>query len=389
LIHLLIKQSIMKVQSKYKFLFILTFCAFFGFSSGAQNRSTSGKTKSEFYTKEDFKNVEKFDAHVHLNIYDTTFISQARRDNLRLLTVNVNPAYYPSVEEQENVALRMVKDFPDRLAYATTFTVENWGTKEWLPQTLSYLENSFKQGAIAVKIWKNIGMGLKDKNGKFVMIDDARFDQVLDMIEKNNITLLGHIGEPRNAWLPVDQMTVSNDKGYFTSHPEYHMFKHPENPSYEDQVNSRDNMLKKHPKLRFVGAHLGSLEWNVDELAKRLDQFPNMAVDMAARIVHLQSQSAQNWQKVRNFMIKYQDRLIYATDHGVDAKSDLSSINKRLHDSRMRDWTYFATNDDMTSSSFSGSFKGLQLPKPVIDKIYRINAQKWFPGIDNLTYQQK
>lgn len=363
--------------------------AFLGFSSNAQNRSTSGQTSSEFYTKEDFKHVQKFDVHVHLNIYDTTFISQARRDNLRLLTVNVNPAYYPSVEEQQSVALRMVKDFPDRLAYATTFTVENWGTKEWLPQTLAYLENSFKQGAIAVKIWKNIGMGLKDSNGKFVMIDDSRFDPVLKMIEKNNITLLGHLGEPRNAWLPVDQMTVSNDKGYFTTHPEYHMFKHPENPSYEDQVNARDNMLKKHPNLRFVGAHLGSLEWNVDELAKRLDQFPNMAVDMAARIVHLQAQSAQNWQKVRNFMIKYQDRLIYATDHGVDAKSDLSTINKRLHETRMKDWTYFATNDDMTSSSFSGTFKGLQLPKPVIDKIYRINAQKWFPGIDNSNLKQK
>ncbi len=379
----------MKILSKCKCLFILIAAAFLGFSSSAQNRSTSGQTSSEFYTKEDFKHVQKFDVHVHLNIYDTTFISQARRDNLQLLTVNVNPAYYPSVEEQQSVALRMVKDFPDRLAYATTFTVENWGTKEWLPQTLAYLENSFKQGAIAVKIWKNIGMGLKDSNGKFVMIDDSRFDPVLKMIEKNNITLLGHLGEPRNAWLPVDQMTVSNDKGYFTTHPEYHMFKHPENPSYEDQVNARDNMLKKHPNLRFVGAHLGSLEWNVDELAKRLDQFPNMAVDMAARIVHLQAQSAQNWQKVRNFMIKYQDRLIYATDHGVDAKSDLSTINKRLHETRMNDWTYFATNDDMTSSSFSGTFKGLQLPKPVIDKIYRINAQKWFPGIDNSNLKQK
>lgn len=379
----------MKILSQCKCLFILIAAAFLGFGSSAQNRSTSGQTSSEFYTKEDFKHVQKFDVHVHLNIYDTTFISQARRDNLRLLTVNVNPAYYPSVEEQQSVALRMVKDFPDRLAYATTFTVENWGTKEWLPQTLAYLENSFKQGAIAVKIWKNIGMGLKDSNGKFVMIDDSRFDPVLKMIEKNNITLLGHLGEPRNAWLPVDQMTVSNDKGYFTTHPEYHMFKHPENPSYEDQVNARDNMLKKHPNLRFVGAHLGSLEWNVDELAKRLDQFPNMAVDMAARIVHLQAQSAQNWQKVRNFMIKYQDRLIYATDHGVDAKSDLSTINKRLHETRMKDWTYFATNDDMTSSSFSGTFKGLQLPKPVIDKIYRINAQKWFPGIDNSNLKQK
>ncbi|MGB4400344.1 MAG: amidohydrolase family protein [Daejeonella sp.] len=372
----------MKNLIKFKSLWVLILCLPITFNSQAQNISSSSLSSSEFYTREDFKNVEKYDTHVHLNIYDTTFINQAKRDNLRLLTVNVNPAYYPSVEDQEKVALQLVKAFPDRVAYTTTFTVDNWGTKEWLPETLAYLENSFKQGAIGVKIWKNIGMGLKDKNGKFVMIDDPRFDPVLKFIEKSNITLLGHIGEPRNAWLPVEEMTVSNDKGYFTRHPEYHMYQHPQNPSYEDEVNSRDNMLKKHPNLRFVGAHLGSLEWSVDELAKRLDRFPNMAVDMAARIVHLQSQSVKNRQKVRDFMIKYQDRLIYATDHGVDAKTNLATMNKGLHDTRMRDWTYFATNEDMTSSSFEGSFKGLQLPKQVIDKIYRINAQKWFPGFN-------
>ena len=379
----------MKILIKFKSLWLLTLCFLFTFNSQAQNTRSSSPSRSEFYTKEDFKNVEKYDTHVHLNIFDTTFINQAQRDNLRLLTVNVNPAYYPSVQDQEKVALQLVKAFPDRVAYTTTFTVDNWGTKEWLPETLAYLENSFKQGAIGVKIWKNIGMGLKDKNGKFVMIDDPRFDPVLKFIEKNNITLLGHIGEPRNAWLPVEEMTVSGDKGYFTRHPEYHMYQHPQNPSYEDEVNSRDNMLKKHPNLRFVGAHLGSLEWNVDELAKRLDQFPNMAVDMAARIVHLQFQSTKDWQKVRDFMIKYQDRLIYATDHGVDSKSNLATMNKGLHDTRMRDWTYFATNHDMTSSSFEGSFKGLQLPKQVIDKIYRLNAQKWFPGISGLTNQSK
>ena len=95
------------------------------------------------------------------------------------------------------------------------------------------------------------------------------------------------------------------------------MYRHPEFPSYEDQIVARDRMLEKHADLQFVGAHLGSLEWSVDELAKRLDRFPNMAVDMAARIPHLQVQSVKNWQKVHDFMIKYQDRLIYATDHGV------------------------------------------------------------------------
>ena len=92
------------------------------------------------------------------------------------------------------------------------------------------------------------------------------------------------------------------------------MFLHPEYPSYEDQINARDHLLELHPDLKFIGCHLGSLEWNVDELAKRLDKFPDLAVDMSARICHLQYQSAKDREKVRDFCIKYQDRLLYGTD---------------------------------------------------------------------------
>ena len=62
---------------------------------------------------------------------------------------------------------------------------------------------------------------------------------------------------------------------------------------------SCSRMLEKHPKLRFVAAHLASLEWNVDELAKRLDKYPNIALDMAERICHLQFQAVRDWQKVQ------------------------------------------------------------------------------------------
>ena len=110
------------------------------------------------------------------------------------------------------------------------------------------------------------------------MIDDPRFDSLFAFLEKNRVPVVGHLGEPRNCWLPVNQMTVKGDISYFTQWPVYHMYKHPEMPSYEDQISARDNMLAKHPTLTFVGAHLGSLEWNVDSLAARLDRFPNMAV---------------------------------------------------------------------------------------------------------------
>lgn len=222
-------------------------------------------------------------------------------------------------------------------------------------------------------------MDLRDKNGKFVMLDHPRLGPVLDYLEKNHIPLIGHNGEPRDCWLPLDKMTFS--QSYYGSHPEYHMFLHPEYPSYEDQINARDKMLEKHPNIRFVGVHLGSLEWDVDELARRLDKFPNMAVDMAERICHLQYQTVKNREKVHDFLIRYQDRLIYATDYWVGASSDPVESEKRIHERRLRDLRYFVTDDEMNVPDFDEKFKALKLPKEVVDKIYRRNAEKWFPGI--------
>ena len=213
------------------------------------------------------------------------------------------------------------------------------------------------------------------------MIDDPRFDPIIDFIIKNSIPVVGHLGEPKNCWLPVEKMTIKGDKNYFSEHPEYYMYLHPEFPSYEEQIAARDNMLEKHPGLKFIGAHLGSLEWSVDQLAKRFDKFPNMAVDMAARITHLQYQAKTNWQKVHDFCITYQDRLLYATDILVNETDSTEAIKKQAHGTWLNDWKFFTTNEKMQSPEVEGGFNGLKLPRTVIDKIYRKNAERWFPGV--------
>jgi hypothetical protein len=170
---------------KTKFLYLCMICLLFYNKAQSQMKpSKANKSSTQFYTLQDFKSVEKYDTHVHINTYDTAFINLAKADNFKLLTVNVNPSTYPSIDNQENVSLELIKSFPEQVAYATTFTVKDWGTDLWLPQTLAYLKNSFSKGAIGVKVWKNIGMELRDKDGKFVMVNDARLDPVFDFIEK-------------------------------------------------------------------------------------------------------------------------------------------------------------------------------------------------------------
>jgi len=216
--------------------------------------------------------------------------------------------------------------------YGATFYFDTagWGTESWSKKAIAHLEKNISGGAITVKIWKNIGMTERDRNGKFIMVDDPWIAPVIEYIIERGLPITGHLGEPRNCWLPFDKMTVSSDSSYYAQHPQYHMFLHPEYPSYEDQIGARDNMLKQHPDLTFIGCHLGSLEWNVDSLAIRLDRYPKMAVDMAARICHLQYQSSKDRERVRNFCIKYQDRLLYGTDIGYTGPIILKALRKGL-----------------------------------------------------------
>ena len=343
------------------------------------DREESISETQKYYTAEDFSTVKKIDTHVHIRTDNPAFIQQAVQDNFRFVDIDVYKTVGPTVEEQRVRAVKHLKAFPSNVSYATTFSTKDFESDGWQERTIGFLRNSFEQGAIGVKVWKNIGMELKDRNNNFVMIDHPIFDPVFDFIAESNITLLSHQGEPRDCWLPLDSMIFH--QSYYRSHPEYHMFLHPEYPSYEDQINARDNMIAKHPNMKVVSVHMGSLEWSVDELAKRLDRYPNMAVDMAARINDLQFQVKNDRQKVYDFFIKYQDRLLYGTDIIITEASDADPSNamKNAHKRWMNDWIFFVTDDVISTSKFD--VKGLKLPREVIDKIYRKNAEAWLPGM--------
>ncbi len=332
----------------------------------------SCQPKQTSYTINDFEKVPKIDAHFHFFTMDDRYIEYVTSINFKLLSINVDSGY--PVDEQLNISEKILQANPGAYAFLGTFSVEKFGEPDFASSTIDRITECMDKGASGIKIWKNVGMELQDQDGNYVMADDPEFDPILKYMEENKIPLLAHLGEPRNCWLPGDQMTVAGDRSYYENHPQYHMYLHPEMPSYEDQINARDRLLDRYPDMIFIGAHLGSLEWNVDELAKRLDKYPNFNVDMAARIGHLRNQSAEDWDRVRNFMIKYQDRLLYATDMSVSDVNpqDFKIKTESMYNHWMNDWLYLATDSTVND------VKGLMLPKEVIDKIYYRNAEFLF-----------
>jgi len=359
----------------FSLLMCFAFIAFYSFQNRLTNKTTH---KMQYYSVSDFQCVPKIDGHFHYNSSDVRFLEFADSLNFRIISPNVDTEI--PIDKQLEITSAIKKQFPGKFAFFGTFTVDNFGNSVFGKETVNRIGQCMKGGASGIKIWKNIGMSLQDNSGKFVMVDHAKFDTVFNYLEKHQIPLLAHLGEPKNCWLPEDQMTTPNDKRYYKNHPQYHMFLHPESPTYEDQIMARNHLLQKYPGLEFIGAHLASEEWSVEELSKSFDRYPQLKVDLAARISHLEYQSSKDREKVRNFLIKYQDRIIYATDMSVNEKStNYASVCEGMKRTWLDHWTYLATDSTMVFKDMPDTkLKGLQLPKEAVDKIFYKNAEGYF-----------
>ena len=212
------------------------------------------------------------------------------------------------------------------------------------------------------------------------MLDDARLKPVFDYMEARGVTLLDHQGEPYNCWLPLEKMSVDNDRAYFKAHPQYHMFLHPEMPSWEAQMAARNRLLDAHPKLKFVGMHMASLERDVDELAAFLDRYPDAKVDIAARIGQVQAQAQHDREKVRRFFVRYQDRLLYGTDVEQEPKQPGAEMARETEQAWRTQWRWFVSDDTFRVADLDQPVRGLALPRGVIDKLYHLNAERAFRG---------
>ena len=323
-----------------------------------------------------FAAMQPVDTHVHAFKSDPAFADLMARLRLRVLDICVadKQGIYGALAAQLARAKAFVGASPGHAKLCVTFNPFTFQHKDFAQHTVKQLHQEFSDGAVAVKIWKNIGMELKTPDGRYVMPDDPAFAPIYREIAAENKTLVAHVAEPSSCWEPPNP--DSPDYDYYKENPEWYMYLHPDHPRKEVILAARDHLLAENPKLRVVGAHLGSMETDVDEIAKRFDRYPNFAVDTAARMEYLMLAPRE---KVRNFLIQYQDRVVYGTDLEFLANETTPDALKDWQDTYARDWKFLAT--DQTLQLRGREIQGLKLPEPVLRRIYHDNAVHWISGI--------
>ena len=319
---------------------------------------------------------ERIDTHIHLNRTGPEILAGFRQTRWRALTICDSRAVGdepPDLDEQVRGAIALHRESKGLIAWATSFDARPFERPDFTETTVAGLKGCFKEGAIAVKIWKNIGMAIRSKSGAYLLADNPVLLPIYEMIQRQDKTLVAHQAEPDGAWLPLD--AKNPEIRYYSAHRDWYQYGRKGAPRKEEILAARDRVIAKFPKLRVVGAHLGSNESDLPALAKRLDTYPNFAVDMAARVRYL---AAGDQKTVREFLNRYQDRITYGTDivWRTQTEQQVWHSVQTAHD---RDWNFFARSGEM---DYNGHLtQGLALPEKLLRKIFYDNPVRWFPGI--------
>lgn len=323
-----------------------------------------------------FERLRKIDVHSH--IYEDMPVVNAmlRRINLRVVNIS-NPGTDGHLDFMHRFNAGLVKGQPDIFSFASTFDLTTRNQPGYGARVAKALDETFAQGAVMVKIWKEVGLELKRPDGAFLLPDDPILDPVYAHLAGRQKPLLAHLAEPREAWLPLDPKGVHY--GYYSRNPRWHLYGKPEYPSHARLMAARDHILATHPTLVVIGAHIGSLEYDVDDVATRLDKYPNFHVEVSARTRDLTRQPSG---KVRAFFLKYQDRILYGVDRSwrpyrtpgvTPSDAERSKFAEELEAQYRRDWAFYAGTGP---TDYGDTVEGLALPHAVLEKFYWRNAAR-------------
>jgi len=324
-----------------------------------------------------FAALDPIDTHTHAFQDSPALYAMLKRLNLHTLDITLVDNFSPELKDLAKTrkeAWAVVHHSDGYIAMCSTFDPFKYNQPKFAENANRIISDDFSHGAVAVKIWKNVGMEIKDAKGKYIMPDNPVFEPIFKNIQAHNKTLIAHLADPNTIWEAPNP--DSADYGYYMHHPELYMYTKPGAPSKASILVARDHVLEANPKLRMVGAHLGSMEADFHQLAQHLDKYPNFAVDLAARMPYVEMQPRAD---LIAFITKYQDRLIYATDNEFPPGADPQNAMKEWENQYANDWRFFATNDVVEYHGHK--IQGLALPQPILRKLYHDNAVKWFPGI--------
>lgn len=294
------------------------------------------------------------------------------RKNIRAM-VNLTGGYDNGLTE---AVAKYDRAYPGRFYTFTEPSYSRFQEPNYPKTQARAIEQAHGDGARGLKILKTLGLYLRENitSGTLVRIDDARFDPMWDACGQLNMPVAIHISDPVAFFTPTDRFNERYEE--LNNHPDW-SFYGGDFPSNADLIAARNRMIARHPNTQFVTVHVGNFSEDLKNVGENLDRFPNMSVDIAARIGELGRQPMT----ARKFFDKFQDRVLFGTDatpHGDEFPQQV--FNDQLYEIYYR---FLETNDEYFDYAPAkippqGRWRiyGIDLPDSILRKVYSENAAR-------------
>jgi predicted TIM-barrel fold metal-dependent hydrolase len=213
----------------------------------------------------------------------------------------------PQSEEERLTMLEYFKAYRGRIHRMAIIQPEE---VESVDQAVEILQREIADGAIG--FGEHYGVGL--------MFDDPKNLRLYEACEKVSLPVMFHIDQNKNM--------------------------------VEPGMTRVDRVLKMFPKCDLVAHAYWWRQWASGACDRQLAEHPNLYADMSGAVVVQVLE--KDLQKAREFVLRHQDKILWATDEG---------------------WWSFQNKDRQMKRHYT-FLEELDLPREVLDKLYFRNAAK-------------
>jgi predicted TIM-barrel fold metal-dependent hydrolase len=240
---------------------------------------------------------------------------------------------------------------------------------DFVRNTCEQLKAAHARGISGLKFFKQFGLNYRNADGSLIRIDDERFDPIWRLCGELKIPIIMHTADPSAFFLPINARNERAEE--LLRHPDWSYYGQ-DVPAREELHAARSRVIARFPETTFIAAHMANDAEDLQQVATWLDTYPNLIVEIASRI----SELGRTPYSSRDFLIKYQDRVMFGTDGPWPAE--------RLN----AYWRFLETKDEWFAYSEKSpppqglwNITGVYLPDEVLRKLYHQNAAKYIPGV--------
>jgi predicted TIM-barrel fold metal-dependent hydrolase len=267
-------------------------------------------------------------------------------------------------EALQSVLDKMVKPYPDRFMVFAQMDWSKIDDPNFSQEMMTQLDDAVKRGARGLKVLKDWGLGVRDKSGKLVPIDDPRMDPVWEECGRLQIPVAIHSTDPEAFFTQTDAHNERYEE--LMRNPSW-SFYGPQFPSKQTLLEQRNHVFAKHPKTTFIALHVANWPENLDAVSDWLKEYPNMYVEFGAR----QAELGRQPRRAYKFFTEFQDRILFGTD--AEPVPEMYSNYFRWLETQDEYFPYWGYPEQGRWEIY-----GLGLPDQVLEKVYHGNAEKIF-----------